>query len=230
MHFAKRLVMNKGPIKIHPYIWIVLSIALLFIPFRWFISWIIAATIHELFHIIALRMCNFEIKCFRIGPSGACIEADMKPGIKMAFCALAGPLSGFILLLFVHRIPRIAICGLLQSLCNMLPVYPLDGSRIFRGVLSSVFNEDTANFINGYLEKTVIILLCIVSCYATFRLDLGLMPLILMLVLFAKKKHLANQAVWRYNTDNRNDRGNTYDRTATTNFTNRSKAGTVYWR
>ncbi len=203
MHSAKISPMNKLQIKVQPDFLITLSLALILIPVPWLLSWLVAAAIHELFHLIMLRLCRYTVMSFNIGASGAGIEADMEPGLKMVLCAAAGPLAGFMLLPAVHIIPRIAICGLLQSLCNLLPVYPLDGSRLLIGFLSLCLEQNAVVKICSYIEKMVIAAIVITACYGTFRLHLGIMPLILMFVMLTKKKYLANHYAWRYNIGNR---------------------------
>ena len=190
-------------IDIQPEFIIFLSLGLLVIPVPWLLSWILAGVIHELFHFVALRLCEYPVKNIKIGFSGARLETEMEPGFKMALCAIAGPVSGFLLLAAVHIIPRIAICGLLQSAWNLLPVYPLDGSRVIIGLLSVVYDEKTVKTICLYLERSVILLIWIIACYATFQMHLGIMPILLAFVLFIRKKLLANHQAWRYNIGNR---------------------------
>lgn len=199
MHFVKRYSMQKITIKIQPSLLLVLSVAVILIPLPWLLSWLIAAIIHEIFHFVALRLCGFTVTQICLNASGAAIESNMEPGIKMAICAVAGPLSGFCLLCMIHVIPRIAICGLFLSLCNLLPIFPLDGCRILVGVLSCIWEERVVRIILHYIECVTFALIIILVIYAIFRLNLGMIPLIALIVLFVKKKYLANNSLSRYN-------------------------------
>ncbi len=199
MYFVKGYHMTKLQIKVQPDFWFTLSLALVFIPVPWLLSWLVAASIHEIFHYIALRICGYSVKQIHIGASGTGMESDLEPGFKMILCALAGPISGFLLLLLVHIFPRIAICGFLQSICNILPIYSLDGGRALRGILFILFKENTALKLCMYTEKIIIILITALLCYGTIRLDLGIVPLLLIIVFLARKKYLANHSGWRYN-------------------------------
>ena len=63
-------------------------------------------------------------------------------GGREVVCILAGPLGGLSLLLLCRRFPRVAICGMLQSVYNVLPIYPLDGGRALRGILGRLPGEN----------------------------------------------------------------------------------------
>lgn len=198
-----KLGLKTPKIDLQPEFIIFLSLGMLLIPVPWLLSWVVAGAIHEIFHYMALRLCGFPVRNIKIGASGAKIKTEMEPGYKMAFCAIAGPLSGFLLLIVVRFVPRIAICGLLQSLSNLLPVFPLDGSRVLIGLLSMLLDEETVTKVCLYVESAVILIIWMIACYATFRMHLGIMPILLVLVLFIKKKLLANHNAWRYNIGNR---------------------------
>ena len=65
----------------------------------------------------------------RLKPGGAAIDAVLPGQGRELLAVLAGPV-GSLLLLGVHRwFPRLALCGLVQGLFNLLPVRPLDGGR-----------------------------------------------------------------------------------------------------
>ena len=108
--------MKLRAIRILPDFFLCLSFLLLIIPVKWLLSWLIAAALHELFHILALKVCGFQIRMICVGAFGAKIETDAEYGFRSILCALAGPLAGFLLLLFLRKIPMIALCGLFQSI------------------------------------------------------------------------------------------------------------------
>lgn len=59
----------------------------------------------------------------------------MSPGREL-LCVLAGPAVSFSLLALARFFPRIAICGLVQGIYNLLPIYPLDGGKALRCMVS----------------------------------------------------------------------------------------------
>lgn len=193
MFSAKKLPMSKPQIYVETGTWIAFSLALLWIPFSWLLSWFVAASIHECFHIIALKICNVQIEGIRIGPLGAGIRADLKPGLCAAFCAMAGPLAGGVLLLLVHIFPKVAICGLLQTMVNLIPIHPLDGSRVVSGLIYAIFDRNKARNISNCIDRFSCVAVGVLLCYAAFRFQLGWIPVLLLPVLVIKKKLLANQ-------------------------------------
>ena len=186
--------MNKTSVQILPGFFLTAAAAILLIPLPWLFAWMLAAIIHELFHLFAVFLFRHSVLSVTIGAGGAKIETDMTLGIKMTVCALAGPVGGLLLLLFMRITPRIALCGLIQSLYNLLPLCHLDGGRALYGIFISLFQPDIAEHISVILERVMIFVLVIAAIYAFAVLRLGIIPLIFVSVLlFRNKKFLANK-------------------------------------
>ena len=116
---------------------------LLLLPLRWCFAMAAASAVHELFHITAVRLCAGRINrmCIRFG--GAVIEADIMKQGRELLCILAGPLGSLCLVLLCRFLPEIAVCALLQSAYNLLPLPYLDGGRALRCILEMVFHKNT---------------------------------------------------------------------------------------
>ncbi len=120
--------------------WILTALFLLTIPLRWFFAAVIAAAVHELGHIAAVGLLGAEIKEVQIGAGGAKLCASPLSRNREIICVLAGPAASLMLMLFARIMPRVAICGLVQGVYNLLPIYPLDGGKALR-MLCAAFRE-----------------------------------------------------------------------------------------
>lgn len=128
--------MKLPKITIRPGGYIGCAAAILILPLRWLCCAAIAAIVHELAHITVLCLLQIPIWQVDIGLSGAKIHIpDLSPGQEI-LCAAAGPVASLMLLFLTPIAPMAAFFGFMQGLFNLLPIYPLDGGRIFRGILT----------------------------------------------------------------------------------------------
>ena len=116
----------------------VLALMLLLFPLRFFVGVLLAALIHELGHLLALKIAGGRVLSIRLRSFGAKIEAaPMSPG-RSALCALAGPAAGALTIFAWKSFPELALAGLVQTVFNLLPVYPLDGGRALRNICCKI--------------------------------------------------------------------------------------------
>ncbi len=123
-----------GKVRIAGGFWIVGAMWLLLIPLPWVAGCLLAATVHELGHFLAIRGSGGRVRCLELGPTGARIVTDAMDSRQELFCAAAGPLAGSLVILLWRWFPQAAVAAVVQTVFNLLPVYPLDGGRILRNI------------------------------------------------------------------------------------------------
>lgn len=154
------------------------ALLLLIFPLKWMVAAIVAGAVHELCHLWAVRLSGGRVAKFRISVRGAVMEAGGLNPAQELLSILAGPAGSLGLLLLVHFFPRIAICGGMQGLFNLLPVYPLDGGRAVRCLCSRWLTDQAGERLCGILERGCLGGLFILGLYGSFGLRLGLMPVL----------------------------------------------------
>lgn len=158
-----------------------LAVLVLLLPLKWLIAAIVAAALHEMCHVIAVKLCGGDISQIRIGGNGAVLQTQPLHPAKELFCVLAGPLGGLLLLFVSNWLPRVAICAGAQSIYNLLPLYPLDGGRALRCVLRMRVRPDLAEKICVAVEELCLFALWALAFYGMLWLRLGVGPVLLVL-------------------------------------------------
>ena len=180
---------------ISPYVYIMLPAALLVLPIPWALGWCIAVFVHELGHYIALRLCRVPICLIEITPFGIRMHTGQMSGGETLLCALAGPLFGLLLLGLSSYMPYTALCAFLQSLFNLLPIYPMDGGRALRAILG-IFRAGEGVF--NAVERILLFFTVWVLTLVIWRLQLGILPCACIGGIFSQK-FLANHRKNGYN-------------------------------
>ena len=150
-------------------LFIFLAAALLILPFEWVLAAIIAATFHELCKITAISL----------GIGGAQIQMSTMGQGRELICALAGPLGGILLLIPFRIFPRLALCALMHSLYNLIPVYPLDGGRALRCGAALLLPPLTADRLCVCVQRLCLCVLFLLGMWGCVVLRLGFLPLVL---------------------------------------------------
>lgn len=113
-----------------------LAFMFLLLPLCWVLAFILAVAVHELCHAIAILAMEGRIYALWLGAGGIRMETDPLPPGQEIIAALAGPLGSALLLLVSRWMPRVAICGAVHCLYNLLPLFPMDGGRILQNTLA----------------------------------------------------------------------------------------------
>ena len=97
----------------------------------------IAATVHELGHLLALQILDVRISGVTFAMTGPVLRCDAPPAASgQILAALSGPAAGILLYLLIRdRWQLLGEISLFLSLLNLLPVPPLDGGRALRVIV-----------------------------------------------------------------------------------------------
>ena len=191
----KKINLKKFPI--HPSF---ILLFLWFIIFKNFLSFVIFSLVvcsHELGHYFVARKLGYKLDYFYIAPYGVNLNYKEKIfGCKdEVLIALAGPLVNiFLSILCValwwifpplyHNFYEFVFESMMLALINLLPCYPLDGGRIFVGVLSNNMPRKKAIKIVyslNYIFSFIIFLLFIITAFIDFNPTLCLCASFLLL-------------------------------------------------
>lgn len=173
-----RLLNNKIAIK-----WdfmLYLACSLFVLPVHLVINWLLAATVHEIFHIIALYSLKKRIFNICLTATGTFIETESMLPEEEIYCAIAGPLGGFSGLLFMHVNPYFAVCSFLQSVFNMLPLYPADGGRILCCILSIKFDEEKVHAVSKIISLLSALILNLLLILIMRRTGVSLLTIVII--------------------------------------------------
>ena len=174
---GKNWTTNKLEIK--PAAFLLPAFLLLVLPWQWVGAAALAASVHEAAHILALKLTGGRVERITIGGSGAVIQTAPMDAVRECICALAGPLSSGLLVLLFRYLPRTALCALVHCLYNLLPLFPLDGGRVLRGLLSVALTPDKAAVTERWIRRVVILIVLggfflVAWQYGTVTLLLGI--------------------------------------------------------
>ncbi len=165
-----------------------LALLMLILPLPWLLAAVAAAAFHEICHYLAIRACSAKGTALRLGAIGAKMDLPPMSRGKEVVCALAGPLGGLSLLVFARWIPRVAICTAMQSLFNLLPIYPLDGGRALQSMLTMLCSPPVCLMLCRTIEVICKVCICLLAIFGSLWLHLGIFPILLAALLLLRGK------------------------------------------
>lgn len=167
-----------------------LALMLLVMELPWVGAFLISGLVHECCHLLALRIQGVPVHRITIGLTGAKIETSPMTRRQELTSALAGPLGGLFLCFLAPKLPRVAVCAFFHSVCNLFPLYPLDGGRALRCLLPR-------RFAKVFEESIILIIIVAAIRFAGF---LGVFLLAVIIGRPLLEKYLAKRHGNSYNS------------------------------
>ena len=116
-------------------------------------------------------------------------KENFNQGKEEIFVALAGPITSLALVFFCTA-QEAVYSNILIAIFNLIPIYPLDGGRIIKGILNMKFDEIQAeNIVNKISYITIIILtvICSIGVYYYKNLAIFMICIFLWIMLLQEK-------------------------------------------
>ena len=156
----------------------------LMLPLDWLLAALLAAAVHELGHLAAVYALGERVEFLSIGGFGARIHTGPLENRAEFLCAAAGPAASLFLLCLCRFFPKTALCGLVQGMFNLIPVYPMDGGRMLLCILRRLCPR-RADVIFRAIQYLILCVLLLLSLLWMVRRQDGFLPiLVCVTVLF----------------------------------------------
>lgn len=199
---------NICKVKIHPLFYIFGFLAVITGLFREFLTFTLIIIFHELGHIIGGFLFKIYPKQVNIYPFGGLTIFQMKINIELYkefVIALSGPIFQIITFLLFKNVfgTNFTKYNLFLLIFNLLPIYPLDGSKL----LNCLINKITSFKISFYVVIYISIISTFLFLFLVFYRHLSFTWILILALLFIKIleerknfKLLFNKFLWeRYN-------------------------------
>lgn len=179
-------------IKLHPFFYLVALLTIVTGYFKDFSLFLIIILFHELGHITAGILFKWRIKQINVLPFGAITIFDeglTKPLIEEFIIAIMGPLFQIVIYNLLKYNYDIKFIHYSLLIFNLLPIIPLDGSKIINVIFNTFFPFKSSLILTNILSLLLIVTLFIISCFTGFNLVLLLIILFLLVKIFDEIKN-----------------------------------------
>lgn len=149
------------------------------------------AIIHELGHLFVGLILGMKAEKIEIMPYGVSIAFKLRPSdynkkikkgnqleLKKIIVACAGPITNLIIILIVMQMNinvflglMIVYSNLLLMIFNLLPIYPLDGGRIIKGILHIFLGKAKSEKYINHISFITLIILTFLSSIIIYQVE-----------------------------------------------------------
>ena len=160
------------------------------------------ALIHELGHVLVARIVGNKLLKFKIMPLGFSIflqtniedyNKKIKKGnmyvLKNLIISIAGPITNIIIFLVTFFLPielmikeKIIYINAIIAIFNLIPMYPLDGSKILQNALKLFCsNKESYKYANIVANATLIIFTIFCSVFILYAKNIAIVAILIYL-------------------------------------------------
>lgn len=165
----------------------------------------LAVAIHECAHLVALRLLKGRIVSFHVAPFGLCIDYDAESLSLLGelFVCASGCLANLITALLTFVLYSVFTVDLISfgivsaalALMNLLPIYPLDGYRVVRLLLSLFTSPFAASRIAFLISCVCGFAFFCASSYLLLTSVSGIYPLLFSVYIFSANSKIAAESI-----------------------------------
>lgn len=158
-------LITKNIFKIHPLFYLVAFICFLTGLFKNFIIFSSIILFHELGHLLFAIIFNWKIEKVILLPFGGITifnERIDKPLFQEFLIAVGGPLFQIIYFLIFRDNIVFLKYNVAILLFNLLPIYPLDGSRILNIFFNKIFSFKTSHLLSIVISYGIILIIMVI--------------------------------------------------------------------
>ena len=177
----------KSLFKIHPFTYLFLLVAFLTGYFKDVVIISLIILVHEMGHILAAIILKWKIKFILFLPFGSITifnEIVNKPLNEELLIAIMGPVFQIIFTLIIDN-SMIYFYSRIILIINLLPIYPLDGSKIVNIFLNKISSFKLSHILTIYLSYMVGFILLF---YAFLNKNLIMLSFTFLLIIKLKKE------------------------------------------
>ena len=172
-------------IHVQPSAFVLMAALILLLPLDWLLPAVFAAAVHEFGHLAAIKLLDGQPVSISLGFLGAKIHTGPLTNKAEFLCAAAGPCASLALLFLCRLFPKLALCGLMQGLFNLIPLHPLDGGRMLYCLVRRCCPRQTER-IFCFVQRLILLGFLVFSLLAGIRREGGFIPFLFCITVLSR--------------------------------------------